>query len=115
MNGQRIGYVWVSSFDQNSERQLKHVEVGKLFTDKASGTAGFTDPMFGLLHLLAFRFAPRIGDLADKCLYIHGDAKIYPTRASPIGGKVNVKHIRAHWDEILRLAARSSRAPSPPH
>ncbi|KAJ8138211.1 hypothetical protein OY671_008576, partial [Metschnikowia pulcherrima] len=35
--GQRIGYVRVSSFDQNPERQLEHVEVGKVFTDKASG------------------------------------------------------------------------------
>ena len=37
MQGQRIGYVRVSSFDQNPERQLEQVEVGKLFTDKASG------------------------------------------------------------------------------
>lgn len=37
MHGQRIGYVRVSSFDQNPERQLEHVEVGKVFTDKASG------------------------------------------------------------------------------
>ena len=37
MQGQRIGYVRVSSFDQNPERQLEHVEVGKVFTDKASG------------------------------------------------------------------------------
>ena len=37
MQGQRIGYIRVSSFDQNPERQLEHVEVGKVFTDKASG------------------------------------------------------------------------------
>lgn len=37
MQGQRIGYVRVSSFDQNPERQLEQVEVGKIFTDKASG------------------------------------------------------------------------------
>jgi TnpA family transposase len=57
------------------------------------------------MHLLGFRFAPRIRDLADKRLYIHGDVKRYPTLACLIGGNVNVKHIRAHWDEILRLAA----------
>ena len=34
---QRIGYVRVSSFDQNPDRQLENVEVGKTFTDKASG------------------------------------------------------------------------------
>ncbi|WP_319585595.1 recombinase family protein [uncultured Desulfobulbus sp.] len=37
MQGQRIGYVRVSSFDQNPERQLEHIDVGKVFTDKASG------------------------------------------------------------------------------
>ena len=37
MRRQRIGYVRVSSFDQNPERQLDQVQVDKLFTDKASG------------------------------------------------------------------------------
>ena len=37
MHGQRIGYIRVSSFDQNPERQLEHVQVDKVFTDKASG------------------------------------------------------------------------------
>lgn len=36
LKGQRIGYVRVSSFDQNPERQLEGVEVDKVFTDKAS-------------------------------------------------------------------------------
>ncbi len=37
MQGHRIGYVRVSSFDQNPERQLEQVQVDKVFTDKASG------------------------------------------------------------------------------
>nr|BDG00936.1 resolvase [Pseudomonas aeruginosa] len=37
MHGQRIGYVRVSSFDQNPERQLEQIQVDKVFTDKASG------------------------------------------------------------------------------
>jgi DNA invertase Pin-like site-specific DNA recombinase len=37
LRGQRIGYVRVSSFDQNPERQLDQIQVDKLFTDKASG------------------------------------------------------------------------------
>ena len=37
MNGQRIGYVRVSSFDQNPDRQLEGVSVVKVFTDRASG------------------------------------------------------------------------------
>ena len=37
MHGQRIGYIRVSSFDQNPERQLDNVQVDKQFIDKASG------------------------------------------------------------------------------
>jgi DNA invertase Pin-like site-specific DNA recombinase len=37
MFGQRIGYIRVSSLDQNDERQLEGVELNKTFTDKASG------------------------------------------------------------------------------
>ncbi len=37
MDGQRIGYIRVSGFDQNPERQLEHVELARVFTDQASG------------------------------------------------------------------------------
>ncbi len=35
--GQQVGYVRVSSLDQNTERQLEGVSLDKVFTDKASG------------------------------------------------------------------------------
>ncbi|MBS9433899.1 recombinase family protein [Photorhabdus hainanensis] len=37
MKGQRIGYIRVSTFDQNPERQLEGIQVDRTFTDKASG------------------------------------------------------------------------------
>ena len=37
MPGQRIGYIRVSSFDQNPERQLEGIQLDRTFTDKASG------------------------------------------------------------------------------
>ena len=37
MLGQRIGYIRVSSLDQQVARQLEGIEVDKTFTDKASG------------------------------------------------------------------------------
>lgn len=93
-------------------RDATHVLDGLLYHESDlrieehyTDTAGFTDHVFALMHLLGFRFAPRIRDLADKRLYIHGDAAQYPTLAGLIGGSINVKHIRTHWDEILRLAA----------
>ncbi len=37
MDGQRIGYIRVSSFDQNPYRQLESFRVARVFTDRASG------------------------------------------------------------------------------
>jgi TnpA family transposase len=68
-------------------------------------TAGFTDHVFALTHLLGFRFAPRIRDLKDTKLYIVKNGEDYSALRGMIGGSLNIKHIRAHWDDILRLAA----------
>jgi DNA invertase Pin-like site-specific DNA recombinase len=37
MAGQRIGYVRVSTLDQNEKRQLDGLVLDRVFTDKASG------------------------------------------------------------------------------
>jgi TnpA family transposase len=67
-------------------------------------TAGFTDHVFALMHLLGYRFALRIRDLADRRLYVPDCRKDYPALRGLIGGVLNQKWIRSHWDEILRLA-----------
>ncbi len=35
--GQRVGYIRVSTVDQNTERQLEGIDLDRIFTDKASG------------------------------------------------------------------------------
>ena len=67
-------------------------------------TAGFTDHVFAVMHLLGFRFAPRIRDLADTKLYLPKGERTMPALAPLIGGNLNLKSIRVHWNEILRLA-----------
>jgi Tn3 transposase DDE domain len=67
-------------------------------------SAGFTDHVFALCHLLGFRFAPRIRDLTDKRLATIEKATCYPALQSLIGVSLNTKQIRTHWDETLRLA-----------
>lgn len=59
--GQRVGYVRVSSVDQNTSRQLDGVELDRVFTDHASG--GTTNRP-ALAEALAF---VRDGD----CLVVH--------------------------------------------
>ncbi|MBV5328673.1 MAG: Tn3 family transposase [Chlorobium sp.] len=36
-------------------------------------------------------------------LYIPGKANDYPALEKLIGGKLNIKHLRSHWNDILRL------------
>lgn len=93
-------------------RDATHVLDGLLYHESDlrieehyTDTAGFTDHVFALMHLLGFRFAPRIRDLKDKNLYVPGNARAHPTLTSLVGGSINEKLIRTHWDEILRLAA----------
>jgi len=68
-------------------------------------TMGFTDHVFALMHLLGFRFAPRIWDLTDRRLYVPKDHKHYTALAGLIGGTLSQKLTTAHWEEILRLVA----------
>ncbi len=69
-------------------------------------TAGFTDHVFALTHLLGFRFAPRIRDLNDKRLFVSASIlKDLPVLSSMIGQKLNIKLIEDYWDDILRLAS----------
>lgn len=68
-------------------------------------TAGFTDHVFALMHMLGFRFAPRIRDLGDTKLYTPKSDAGFEALKPMIGGALNIRHIRAHLDEILRLAA----------
>lgn len=37
MKGQKLGYIRVSTLDQNTERQLEGINLDRTFTDKASG------------------------------------------------------------------------------
>ena len=56
------------------------------------------------MHLLGFKFAPRIRDLNEKKLYIPFGNHDYSVLSEHIGGTINTKIITQNWDEILRLA-----------
>lgn len=83
---------------------LLHHESDLDIREHYTDTAGFTDHVFALTHLLGFRFAPRIRDLAETRLYIPR-SRSYPNLDPLIGGTINTALIRSHWPEILRLAA----------
>ncbi len=52
MGGQRVGYIRVSTFDQNPDRQLEGIEVDRVFTDHASGKDVVRPELDGLLRFV---------------------------------------------------------------
>jgi TnpA family transposase len=68
-------------------------------------TAGFTDQVFGLCHLLGFRFAPRIRDIGERRLYPIRDRKRWPKLEPTFGGDIRLQKIETQWDEILRAGS----------
>jgi hypothetical protein len=77
------------------------IDIREHYTDMA----GAIDHVFGLCHLLGFRFAPRIRDLADRKLYVLDVRAAYKALAPLIGGTIDLRVIAESWDEIVRLAA----------
>ncbi|AXC11191.1 Non-specific DNA-binding protein Dps / Iron-binding ferritin-like antioxidant protein / Ferroxidase [Acidisarcina polymorpha] len=56
------------------------------------------------MHLLEFRFAPRIRDLGNTKLYVPKGTTKHETLKPTIGAALDLKTIRTHWNEIPRLA-----------
>jgi TnpA family transposase len=65
---------------------------------------GVSDHVFALAHVLGFRFAPRIPNLAERRLHAFAPASTWPTLAPLIAGRIDEALIKAHWNEVLRLA-----------
>jgi TnpA family transposase len=85
------------------DRLLYHesdLKIEEHYTD----TAGFTDQVFALCHLLGFRFASRIRDRADRRIYVPEKGNAYPALGSLVSGALNVALMATQWKEVLRLA-----------
>ena len=77
------------------------LRIAEHYTD----TAGATDHVFGLCHLLGYGFAPRIKDLKDRKLYTIDKPSAYPLLEPLIGDTVETPAIANQWGELLRLKA----------
>jgi len=77
------------------------LRIAEHYTD----TAGATDHVFGLCHLLGYRFAPRIKDLKDRKLYTVEKPGRYPLLEPLIGDTIDMAAIIGQWPELVRLKA----------
>ncbi|HBL1966348.1 TPA: Tn3 family transposase [Enterococcus faecium] len=83
---------------------LLHHETDLNIEEHYTDTAGYTDQIFGLTHLLGFKFAPRIRDLSDSKLFTIDKASEYPKLEAILRGQINTKVIKENYEDVLRLA-----------
>ena len=68
-------------------------------------TAGYTDQVFGLSHLLGFPFCPTDKGYFGTRNFIPWQNRVdYPEIENIIQGKINTKIIQENYDDVLRLA-----------
>jgi TnpA family transposase len=82
---------------------LLHHETELNIEEHYTDTAGYTDQIFALTHILGFRFAPRLRDLSDSKLYILDKTDKFINIKEIFKGKINAKIIKEHYDDVLRL------------
>ncbi|MDE9451549.1 Tn3 family transposase [Aliiroseovarius sp. Z3] len=87
---------------------------GKKIKEQYADTGGFTDHVFAVTSLLAYRFIPRIRDLPSKRLYVFDPADAPKELKSLIGGKIRENTIIENWPDILRSAATMVAGIMPP-
>ena len=78
---------------------LLHPESELSIEEHYTGTAGYTDQVFGLSHILGF-----LRHLSDSKLYIMNKSNDYSKIESILRGNINIKVIQDNYDDILRLA-----------
>lgn len=76
------------------------LQIAEHFVD----TGGASDMVFGLMPFFGFSFAPRLRDLKERKLHLPPGTAIDPLLAPMVDRPIEVDHIAAHWDELLRLA-----------
>lgn len=69
-----------------------------------SDTAGYTDAIFGVFHLLGYQFSPRIADVGGARFWRVDPKADYGVLDELAANRVNVRLIAEHWDDLLRLA-----------
>jgi len=94
-----------------SEREAGYVLDGLIQNDivnsdvHSTDTHGCSEVVFASMHLLAFKFAPRIKRMNRQNIYSFESPKKYQRLGYKIlpDDKINVELIKRHWDMILRF------------
>ena len=84
---------------------LLHHGTGLSIQEHYTDTGGATDHVFGLCHLLGFRFVPRLRDLKDRRLATMAGLEVPSSLQPSMGRPIRADVVRQGWNEVLHLAA----------
>jgi TnpA family transposase len=117
----RIG-VFSTQLISCAPREATYVLDGLLENDTSldprlhtTDTHGFTEPLWGLCHLLGIDFMPRLKDLADQRLWLLDGASIPAALAGLFAGTVDAAVFSEQWDQLVRIAASLKARTAPAH
>jgi TnpA family transposase len=106
-------FLWHHAVISAAEREAHYVIDGLMHNDvvksdlHSTDTHGYSEIIFGTLHLLGFSFAPRIKHVTGQQLYAFSPRRAYAQQGYQLlpDGSVKVPVIAAQWDEVLRFIA----------
>jgi len=106
-------FLWHHEVMSASEREAAYVIDGLLHNDviqsdlHSTDTHGYSEIIFGALHLLGFAFAPRIKSLKHQQLYGFRKRREYAQQGYTLlpDGYIKEELIATQWDDILRFMA----------
>ena len=76
---------------------LEH-ETDLCINEHYTDTAGYTDQVFGLSHLLGFVFAPRIRDISDSKLYLLPGMELKKNINNLASARINTNIIEQNYE-----------------
>jgi TnpA family transposase len=117
----RIG-VFATQLISCAPREATYVLDGLLENDTSldpgqhtTDTHGFTEPLWGLCHLLGIDFMPRLKDLSDQRLWRPEGAAIPEDLAALFTGTSETTLLIEQWDQLVRIAASLKARTAPAH
>ena len=73
-------------------------------TEIMTDTRAYADSMFGIFHLLGYRFSPRIADAGGARFWRMDRGADYGPLNDLAAHRINLRLIEQHWGDLLRLA-----------
>ncbi|MBP9777897.1 MAG: Tn3 family transposase [Rickettsiaceae bacterium] len=107
------GALFYSTVISSSEREAAYVMDGILENDvikstvHSTDTHGYTEVLFGGMHLISSSFAPRLKGIHKQQIYSFRSREYYKNKGYKMlpSRSINTKLIETHWDDILRFMA----------